>query len=204
MNVVIVGEASRKEGSKNTDFKNCSILSIPDVKSNLDKRFTKDIMIKKNLDKLLDENIISKNWFNKFINKLHMCSNSEKYRLTVIKLEAKNKKFKLTKASIKKTDDYVNNIGIKILIIPALVVHYTGKEIKHENLPQPNIFSWFKKIAEISDDDMFATFNCGIGMVLVIDDENQDTFFNLIKKDDAFFKVGTLIKSDKPNYCIIN
>ena len=109
----------------------------------------------------------------------------------------------LLEANIVKGIAHITGGGL-INNVPRMLPNNLGARIKHENLPQPNIFSWFKKIAEISDDDMFATFNCGIGMVLVIDDKNQDTFFNLVKKDDAFLKVGALIKSDKPNYCIIN
>ena len=137
MNVVIIGEASRKEGvNEKTDYRDCSILPIPDFEY-LDTSLTNDKMIKKDLDKLLDENIISKNWFNNYINKLHMCSNSEKYRLTVIKLEAKNKKFKLTKESIRKTNDYVyNNIVIDIVIITGTVIKKTYDAIK-------NIFIWW-------------------------------------------------------------
>lgn len=35
------------------------------------------------------------------------------------------------------------------------------------------IFSWLKKISEISDDEMLNTFNCGIGMVLIVKEEKS-------------------------------
>ena len=109
----------------------------------------------------------------------------------------------LLEANIVKGIAHITGGGL-INNVPRMLPNNLGARIKHENLPQPNIFSWFKKIAEISDDDMFITFNCGIGMVLVIDDKKQDAFFNLVKKDDSFLKIGTLIKSNKSNYCIIN
>ena len=88
--------------------------------------------------------------------------------------------------------------------VPRILPDHLGAKIEYEHLPKPKIFHWFKNIAELSDDDMFKTFNCGIGLVLVIDEKNHDTFFNLTKKNKNFAKIGRLIKSDKPNYCILN
>jgi phosphoribosylformylglycinamidine cyclo-ligase len=39
---------------------------------------------------------------------------------------------------------------------------------------EPPIFGLIQRAAEISDDDMFATFNMGLGMVLVVDKEHVD------------------------------
>ena len=88
--------------------------------------------------------------------------------------------------------------------VPRMLPAHLGAEIKYESLPQPKIFNWFKNIATMNDIDMFTTFNCGIGLVLIIDEKDQDTFFNLIEKDNSFSKIGTLIKSNKPNHCVIN
>jgi len=88
--------------------------------------------------------------------------------------------------------------------VPRILPAHLGAEIKYKNLPHPNIFNWFKNIAAMNDNDMFTTFNCGIGLVLIIDEKDQDTFVNLIEKNNSFLKIGTLIKSNKPNYCVIN
>ena len=48
---------------------------------------------------------------------------------------------------------------------------------------QPNVFNWIQNEGKISEDEMFNTFNCGIGMVLIIKEnhasEIMETFFKL-------------------------
>lgn len=48
---------------------------------------------------------------------------------------------------------------------------------------QPDVFNWIQNEGKISEDEMFNTFNCGIGMVLIIKEnhasEITETFFKL-------------------------
>jgi phosphoribosylformylglycinamidine cyclo-ligase len=44
---------------------------------------------------------------------------------------------------------------------------------------RPSIFQWLQEKGNITDDEMLKTFNCGIGMVIVIDQNDQD---EIIKK----------------------
>ena len=44
---------------------------------------------------------------------------------------------------------------------------------------RPSIFQWLQEKGNITDDEMLKTFNCGIGMVIVIDQNDQD---EVIKK----------------------
>ena len=88
--------------------------------------------------------------------------------------------------------------------LPRILPEHLGAKIEYEHLPKLKIFEWFKKISEIPEDEMFKTFNCGVGLVLVINEKNYDTFLNLTKKNKNFYKIGGLIKSDQPNYCVIN
>ena len=48
---------------------------------------------------------------------------------------------------------------------------------------QPDVFNWIQNEGKISEDEMFNTFNCGIGMVLIIKEnhasEIMETFFKL-------------------------
>jgi len=50
-----------------------------------------------------------------------------------------------------------------------------------KNLPKDNLLSWFKKIAKLNDKEMLSTFNCGIGMALIISK-------NDLKKIQKFLK----------------
>ena len=52
-------------------------------------------------------------------------------------------------------------------------------EIDTESWEMPNIFKWLKENGNISDDDMYRIFNCGIGMVLIVD---EDEGLNISKR----------------------
>jgi phosphoribosylformylglycinamidine cyclo-ligase len=44
-----------------------------------------------------------------------------------------------------------------------------------------NIFKWFQENGNISDDDMYRIFNCGIGMVLFVDEDEELNISSRIK-----------------------
>jgi phosphoribosylformylglycinamidine cyclo-ligase len=46
----------------------------------------------------------------------------------------------------------------------------------------PFIFKWIKNNGNVSDKEMLRTFNCGIGMVLCVAEENVDKILKLIDK----------------------
>ena len=45
-------------------------------------------------------------------------------------------------------------------------------QIDLSNIKPQKIYSWIKEISKISENEMLKTFNCGLGMVLVIDERN--------------------------------
>ena len=46
-------------------------------------------------------------------------------------------------------------------------------EIDTDSWEMPNIFKWLQENGNISDDDMYRIFNCGIGMVLFVDEDEE-------------------------------
>ena len=61
------------------------------------------------------------------------------------------------------------------------------------------IFKWLKS-HDISDQEMLRTFNCGIGLILIIEQKNLknvSVFFN--KKKIKFHELGKLIKVRNKN-----
>lgn len=88
--------------------------------------------------------------------------------------------------------------------IPRMLPDNLGAEISYDLLPKLNLFQWFKDIANMKDQDMFATFNCGIGMVMIIDNQDKDDFLKLVSNSEEFFEIGSLVNSSQPNYCSIN
>jgi phosphoribosylformylglycinamidine cyclo-ligase len=53
-----------------------------------------------------------------------------------------------------------------------------GMTIKYEKWEFSSIFKFIQKIGNVSDDEMMKVFNCGIGMVMILDKYN----YGLLKK----------------------
>jgi len=55
-------------------------------------------------------------------------------------------------------------------------------EIDTDSWEMPNIFKWLQENGNISDDDMYRIFNCGIGMVLFVDEDEELNISRRIKE----------------------
>ncbi|MDN5334665.1 phosphoribosylformylglycinamidine cyclo-ligase [Sphaerochaeta halotolerans] len=64
--------------------------------------------------------------------------------------------------------------------IPRMLPLGLGAAIKKESIKKKPIFSLIQSTGSIPDDDMYATFNMGVGMVLAIDKEDADFALSLI------------------------
>ncbi len=61
----------------------------------------------------------------------------------------------------------------------------------------PERFHWLKKIAKTSPLEMLKTFNCGIGMILVINETNHKKIINYLKTNKIKFSFLGTIKTKK-------
>ena len=73
-------------------------------------------------------------------------------------------------------------------------------------MPKDIIYLWFKNISKLNDYEMLSTFNCGIGMALVISKKDLNKVQKFFEnKKEEFFIIGQIIKSIKnEERCIIN
>ena len=55
-------------------------------------------------------------------------------------------------------------------------------------------FKWIKKCSKLNQNEMLKTFNCGIGMIVIV---SKDYDINIIKKYNMVI-IGKIIKSEKP------
>lgn len=57
------------------------------------------------------------------------------------------------------------------------------------------MFQWLKTIGSITLTEMFKTFNCGIGMILVIDpDFKNDVEKSLNESSTKYYEIGKLVE----------
>jgi phosphoribosylaminoimidazole (AIR) synthetase len=58
--------------------------------------------------------------------------------------------------------------------IPRVLPKGLTARINKDSWKRPEIFNWLQKAGGVSEDEMFATFNMGIGMIVVIDPKHKD------------------------------
>lgn len=65
--------------------------------------------------------------------------------------------------------------------IPRVMPDNTQAKIDANSWTTPAIFDWLQSNGNINDEEMYRTFNCGIGMVVVVDNSDVDTTIKVLK-----------------------
>lgn len=112
-----------------------------------------------------------------------------------------------TRIYVKSLLSLMNEVPIHAL------AHITGGGIT-ENLPRvltngisakidlsawefPDIFKWLQAQGNVSQADMLTTFNCGVGMIVVVPAEQENSALRYLEKSgELAFSLGELINSD--------
>ena len=71
--------------------------------------------------------------------------------------------------------------------------------------PLPNVFKWMQQVSGLDDHEMLRTFNCGIGMVLIVKKECAlDAKAMLQQAGEAVFDLGVLVNGEGPQVVMKN
>ncbi len=118
----------------------------------------------------------------------------------------------IAEALLVPTKIYVKNCLAAIRAFPDEVkgfAHITGGGLP-ENLPRvlpdslcakldskawemPEVFNWLKKAGNVPQHDFLRTFNCGIGMVVIVEKESADKIMQLFENaGETVYKLGAL------------
>lgn len=119
----------------------------------------------------------------------------------------------LGKALLKPTRIYVKSLLSLIEQVPVhALAHITGGGIT-ENLPRvlpkditarinlnawkfPTIFQWLQSQGNVSQADMLTTFNCGVGMIVVVPAEHENAALRYLERSgETAFPLGELVAS---------
>ena len=66
--------------------------------------------------------------------------------------------------------------------LPRSISNNLSVEIKTASWDMPKVFKWLKEEGDISNKDMFRIFNCGIGMVLIVNKKDVKDISNKISE----------------------
>lgn len=58
--------------------------------------------------------------------------------------------------------------------LPRVLPASVSAQIDLASWPLPPVFAWMQQVGQITEDEMLRTFNCGIGMILVVAPEHAD------------------------------
>ena len=62
---------------------------------------------------------------------------------------------------------------------------------------RPEIFGWLQEKGGVSDEEMLRTFNCGIGMVLVVPADKSEEIISTCRLDNLkAWQIGVMDASD--------
>lgn len=75
--------------------------------------------------------------------------------------------------------------------VPRMLPEELSANINKDLFFKDDIFEWFKNLSNISNDEMYKTFNCGLGLVVSVAKENYDKFIDVIQNENLeIFEVG--------------
>jgi phosphoribosylformylglycinamidine cyclo-ligase len=78
--------------------------------------------------------------------------------------------------------------------IPRVLPDRLAAEIIKSSIPLPPVFEWLQSEAKLSDDEMLRTFNCGIGMIVIVAASNAERVaVSLREQNEAPRAIGRLI-----------
>lgn len=77
--------------------------------------------------------------------------------------------------------------------LPRVLSKGVAPKIDYNSWQRPAIFPYLQKLGKVSDEEMHRTFNCGIGMVLVVDKNDLDEVKTILTKaGEEVFVIGNL------------
>ncbi len=71
---------------------------------------------------------------------------------------------------------------------------HLGAELNASNWPIHDIFEWMRKEGNITDSEMLKTFNCGLGMICIVDQSDVESVIKSIKSNgEESYIVGKIV-----------
>ncbi|MEM1401602.1 MAG: AIR synthase-related protein, partial [Pseudomonadota bacterium] len=67
--------------------------------------------------------------------------------------------------------------------LPRVLPDGQGAHLDAHSWPCPPVFTWLARTAGLTPDDMIETFNCGVGMTIVVDGNDADAAQNLLSQN---------------------
>ena len=78
--------------------------------------------------------------------------------------------------------------------LPRVLPDHCAARIERQQWQRPAIFDWLQTQGNVSDEEMLRTFNCGIGMAVVVNDSDCDKTLQLLRElGETVYRIGTIV-----------
>ncbi len=82
--------------------------------------------------------------------------------------------------------------------IPRVLPKNVGAHIDISRIPVPPVFQWLAQTGGIAEKEMLRTFNCGIGMIVVVEARAADKVAAILKREgESVVHLGELVAATK-------
>ncbi len=90
--------------------------------------------------------------------------------------------------------------------IPRVMPNDTAARVNVQSWEQPAIFEWLQHAGNIEASEMYRTFNCGLGMVLVVDAGDADNTLAILQAEgESAMRIGEIVAAQgEPSVEIID
>ena len=77
--------------------------------------------------------------------------------------------------------------------VPRILPENTVAAIDSQSWPLPKLFQWLQQAGNVVTQEMYRTFNCGIGMVLVVSPEDVDVIQKFLQQQgETVYQIGRI------------
>ncbi|WP_349433769.1 phosphoribosylformylglycinamidine cyclo-ligase [Pararhizobium sp. A13] len=82
--------------------------------------------------------------------------------------------------------------------IPRVLPKHLAAEIDLTAIEAPAVFSWLAKTGGVAANEMLRTFNCGVGMIVVVAAENAEKVASVLKAEgETVFALGHMVAREE-------
>ena len=77
--------------------------------------------------------------------------------------------------------------------MPRVLPENCVAQINAQAWQLPKLFQWLQQAGNVAADEMYRTFNCGIGMVLIVSSENAERAEQLLREQgETVYRIGAI------------
>jgi phosphoribosylformylglycinamidine cyclo-ligase len=82
--------------------------------------------------------------------------------------------------------------------IPRVLPKSAGARIDLDEIAVPPVFKWLAATGNIAEKEMLRTFNCGIGMIAVVDPRKADAVMKVLRREgETVTPIGEVTRATK-------